>query len=212
VNALLPATAALLAALVIAPPRLARWRRPTLPLPRRRAPGGDVELAWLDAVVEELRSGRDPASSVLVAAEDWPACPSAQTAARAGEDIADALDQDAARSRHELLSAVAAAWRVGQGTGAGLAAALGSLADSAREAHAVRAELRVGVAEPRATAVVLALLPAAGLVLGWLLGADPLAWLLGTPAGRVVLLAGVALDLVGAAWSWRIVRGLEASV
>jgi Flp pilus assembly protein TadB len=45
-----------------------------------------------------------------------------------------------------------------------------------------------------------------------MLGADPLTWLLTTTPGRLVLVAGIALDLVGVAWAWRIVRGLEGSV
>jgi len=176
---------------------------------RGRGRGDRAELAWVDAVVEELRAGRDPADAVRVASADHPVCPTATAAAAAGEDVAGALD---AGARSDLLRGVAATWRVAQSTGAGLAAGLASLADAAREAEAVRAELRVGVAEPRATAVVLALLPAAGLALGWLLGAEPLGWLLGTAPGRAVLAAGVLLDLVGAAWAWRIVRVLESSV
>jgi tight adherence protein B len=211
VSAAVAALAALALVLVLVPPRLRRAPRLRLPSRSRRAPGAAEELAWLDAVVDELRSGRDPASAVLVAATDWPVCPAAVAAARAGEDLATALAEDAG-SGQDLLRGVAAAWRVGQGAGAGLAAALGSLADAAREAAAVRAELRVGVAEPRATAVVLAMLPLAGLALGWMLGADPLTWLLTTTPGRLVLVAGIALDLVGVAWAWRIVRGLEGSV
>ena len=210
-NAVVGAFAALALVAVLAPPRIGDLPSLRLSAPRRRASRESAELAWLDAVVDELRSGRDPASAVLVAAADWPVCPATVAAARSGEDLSAALVVDAG-ARSDLLRGVAAAWRVGQGAGAGLAAALGSLADAAREADAVRAELRVGVAEPRATAVVLALLPLAGAALGWLLGADPLAWLLGTAPGRLVLLGGIALDLVGAAWAWRIVRGLEESV
>jgi tight adherence protein B len=211
VNALVAGVAALMLAAVLAPPRLRRIPRLRLTAPRRSAPRRAAELAWLDAVVDELRSGRDPAAAVRVAAADWPVCPATLAAARSGEDLAAALVVDAG-ARNELLRGVAATWRVGQGAGAGLAAALGSLADAAREADAVRAELRVGVAEPRATAVVLALLPLAGVALGWLLGADPLTWLLGTTPGRLVLVGGVALDVLGVVWAWRIVRGLEESV
>jgi tight adherence protein B len=66
------------------------------------------------------------------------------------------------------------------------------------------------LAEPRATAVVLSLLPLLGLGLGAVLGADPLAWLLGSRAGLVVLAAGLALEAVGAWWAWRIASSLES--
>ena len=95
------------------------------------------------------------------------------------------------------------------GSGAGLAASLAVLADAARDDERVRAELEAGVAEPRATALVLALLPVVGIALGAGLGAQPLAWLLGAPLGRVVLLVGLALEAVGAVWAWRIATSLE---
>ena len=74
----------------------------------------------------------------------------------------------------------------------------------------MRRELHAGLAEPRATAVVLAGLPLLGLVMGTALGADPLAWLLGTVAGRSVLALGVLLEVVGAWWAWRIAVRLES--
>jgi tight adherence protein B len=89
---------------------------------------------------------------------------------------------------------------------------LTALADAAREDERVRRELRTGLAEPRATALVLAALPAVGLLLGAALGADPLAWLLGSPPGAVVLASGIVLEALGALWSWRIVRSLEAAL
>jgi tight adherence protein B len=110
------------------------------------------------------------------------------------------------------MRGVAACWSVAQGSGAGLAAALLSLADSARAAERVRRELHAGLAEPRATALVLAALPLVGLGMGIGLGADPLDWLLGTTAGRGVLALGIALEAAGAWWAWRIASRLEAQL
>jgi tight adherence protein B len=101
---------------------------------------------------------------------------------------------------------------VAQGSGTGLAASHATLADAARETERVRGELRAGLAEPRATALVLAALPVLGLILGTALGADPLHWLLGSAPGRLVLVAGLALEAVGTWWSWRITAALEAAL
>ena len=76
----------------------------------------------------------------------------------------------------------------------------------------MRGELRTGLAEPRATAMVLAALPALGLALGAALGADPLSWLTGSGPGRLVLAAGLALEALGVLWSWRIAVSLEATL
>jgi len=203
---------ALLAALLAWPPRIAlplsligRWSR--LPAPSVHA--SPDELAWVEALVAELGGGRDPASALVAASASASACPEAVAVARTGGDVAAALR---ASARTPLTRGVAACWDVAQGSGTGLAASLATLADAARETERVRAELRTGLAEPRATAVVLAALPLLGLLLGTALGAEPVDWLLGSVPGRIVLLAGLALEGLGAWWSWRITVSLEAAL
>ncbi len=67
--------------------------------------------------------------------------------------------------------------------GAGLAAALDRVAAALRAEADQRDDLRAQLAGPRSTAVLLALLPVFGLVLGAGLGAHPSAVLLHTPPG-----------------------------
>ena len=65
------------------------------------------------------------------------------------------------------------------------------------------------LAGPRATAVLLALLPVFGLAMGNALGADPLAVLVGTPVGRGCLVLGLLLEVAGLLWTARITRRAE---
>jgi tight adherence protein B len=207
------AVAALLAVVLVLPPAIPlslprfRWRLPRrVTAAQRRA----AELEWVEALAAELRAGRDLLAA-LVAADTSTAFPvsvAGSAAARSGGDVAQAWRSDPRAS--ELLRGAAACWEVAEGSGAGLAAALTTLADSAREGQRVRDELRAGLAEPRATAVVLACLPLLGLALGSLLGADPVAWLFGSRAGLLVLAAGLALEAAGACWAWRIASSLES--
>ena len=53
---------------------------------------------------------------------------------------------------------------------------------------------------PRATGKVMAALPGCGIGLGYLLGGDPIHWLLGGPLGWGCLLAGVVLACLGVLW------------
>ena len=53
---------------------------------------------------------------------------------------------------------------------------------------------------PRATGKVMAVLPACGVGLGYLLGGEPIGWLLGGPLGWGCLLAGVILASLGVLW------------
>ncbi|HET7901458.1 MAG TPA: hypothetical protein VFL59_09740 [Candidatus Nanopelagicales bacterium] len=169
-----------------------------------------AELEWLDALAAELGGGQDPSTALASLPGSALVCPRALAAARTGADVAGALRADGGSS--QTVRAAGACWDVAAGSGAGLAASLTVLADAVRDDDRVRAELEAGVAEPRATAFVLAGLPLVGLALGAGLGAQPLDWLLGTAAGRAVLLAGVALEVAGAAWSWRIATSLEGSL
>lgn len=198
------------------PARRTRRRRPwslSVRRPARAAESRRAELEWVEALAAETRAGRDPASAVVAAGSESmpsPAIARAVAAAGGGGDVAAALRSSEGAS--DLMRAVAACWEVAHGSGAGLSASLAALADAGRDAERVRRDLRAGLAEPRATAVVLAALPVVGLGLGASLGADPFAWLLRTGPGLVVLAAGVALELVGVLWSWRIVTALEADL
>jgi len=187
--------------------RLPRPRRPVAASVRRAA-----EREWVEALEAEVRAGSDPASALLAASAvvTVPVCPRAVAAARSGGDVVAALESDAGSS--DLVASVAACWSVAQGSGAGLAASLASLSDAARERERIRRELQAGIAEPRATAVVLAALPVLGLVMGALLGADPWAWLTSTAWGRTVLLAGLAFEGLGVLWSWRITTSIAADL
>ena len=206
---------ALLVVLLALPPRLPARRAgvrlsiPSRPSAERRR---TAELEWVEALGAELRAGRDPLAALRAAdgSTGLSVSPAASAAARSSGDVPRALRADPRAS--DLLRGAAACWEVAEGSGAGLASSLTTLADSARDAQRVRHELRAGLAEPRATAVVLACLPLLGLALGSLLGADPVSWLLASPAGWAVLAAGVVLEVVGAWWAWRIAASLEATL
>jgi tight adherence protein B len=68
------------------------------------------------------------------------------------------------------------------------------------------------LASTKATVVVLAGLPIMGLGMGLILGADSISWLLGTVAGRVCLLLGIGLEVVGWRWIKRLLNRALADV
>lgn len=130
-------------------------------------------------------------------------------AARFGGDVPGALRAAAALPGAGGLRGAAACWQVSADGGAGLAAGLDRVAGALRAEHDQRAELRAQLAGPRSTAVVLALLPVFGLVLGSAMGADPVRVLLHTPAGLLCLTVGGLLEWAGLAWVARLVRVAE---
>lgn len=59
---------------------------------------------------------------------------------------------------------------------------------------------------PQATAVILSLLPVAGIAMGTAMGADPLGFLLGGGVGGILLVVGTGLAATGFVWSRHIIR------
>lgn len=117
---------------------------------------------------------------------------------------------DAARLDQQVC-AVLAATRLAASIGAPLGAVLESsgrtLAADADAETAVRAAL----AGPRQTVALLTWLPAAGVGLGALFGADPLGVLLGGGLGSTAGFAGAGLTLAGRWWVARLVAAARGA-
>nr|WP_256919700.1 type II secretion system F family protein [Streptomyces hilarionis] len=182
---------------------------------RTRERRGDAVIALCAALAGEVLAGRQPGEALQRAARDssglGEAQPSVLAAARFGGDVPDALTAAARQPGAEGLLGLAACWRVAVDRGAGLAAGLDRLEEALRAERDQRSDLRAQLSGPRATVVMLAGLPALGLLLGATLGADPLHVLLHSGAGLGCLLVGGALEAAGAWWALRIVRNVEAA-
>ena len=155
--------------------------------------GAPVVLACRSAADELARDGPSSVSAEL-----------ARMAARAelGGDPADiAVGGDAGAPRDAGMDRLATAWAASSTRGLPMADLLAMLRSdlSARADHASRT--RAGLAGPRATAMVLALLPILGIGLGHLMGAAPLAVLLSPGIGSILLVVGAALASAGVWWT-----------
>lgn len=162
------------------------------------------------ALAGELRAGRSPADALDAAAElgTGPFAVALRTAAgavRLGGDPAPSLRATPDCAVPEVLRALAACWTVCAGSGGGLATAVERLEEGLRAEQAQRRAVDAELAGPRATAGLLAVLPAGGLLLAAGLGADPLSVLLTTPFGLLCLTVGLGLDALGVWWTGRLV-------
>ncbi|MFG2354758.1 type II secretion system F family protein [Streptomyces sp. NPDC048521] len=194
-------------------PVLRRVRRARQARSTRDQRAGTV-IALCGALAGEVRAGRQPGEALLRAARDSGGLGDGQAAvvaaARFGGDVPGALAVAARQPGAEGLLGLAACWRVAVDQGAGLAAGLDRLDAALRAERDQRADLRAQLSGARATAVLLAALPALGLLLGAAMGADPLHVLLHTGAGLGCLAAGAVFEAAGLWWAVRIVRGAEA--
>lgn len=183
-----------------------RWQRRSVRSEQRSA-----ALEVLSAFAAELRAGQPVrvAFERACAAAPQQVCVHAIGVARLGGDVPHALQRDARDQGLPLLRSLAALWQVAEGSGAGLAQAVDRLCIAEASNEQVRRSLTSELAGPKATAKVLAGLPAVGLIMGSGLGASPVNWLLGSSWGIAVLSAGVALEGIGLWWTSRLTRSVE---
>ena len=174
---------------------------------RTRVDDRERVISAVAALAAELRAGQPAATALRNSAGSPPVWPSALAALRLDGDVPEALRLDA--EAHPVLRSLAACWEIGSASGSGLAATIHQLAESSRAAEEVRDELEVQMAGPRATARTLATLPLVGLLLGILMGADPVGWLLGSALGLGCLAGGAALPGLGILWTSRIAASVE---
>jgi len=158
-----------------------------------------VEIAF--GLAGELRAGRTPAESLAaVAAVAGPLAEpisQAHRAAASGGSAADVLARAAALAGAGRLRPVASAWRVVETAGGRVAPVLERVAEAMDADLQLRRELAAALAGPRATMVLLAALPAVGMLLGQAMGAHPLHLLLYRPVGWGLLTVAAGLDAVG---------------
>jgi tight adherence protein B len=95
---------------------------------------------------------------------------------------------------------MAAVWAASATTGARVADVLDRLAHGFTAEDDSRADLDALAAGPRATATVLCLLPLGGIALATVMGADPLALLLRSALGGLLLAVAALLDVCGVLW------------
>lgn len=178
--------------------------------PRGGAPGAEpaagvtVEdvLAVLELVATQVRAGASPLRAWYAAVD----VVGLRSAGAAPLDWLDAVATCTGATPADKPSAAAAAagagaaWRLAERTGAPLADVLDGVAAAVRDDLAVAGEISVALAGPRATVRLLTVLPLFGLLLGQLIGARPVAVLVGTPTGRVCAVLGMVLLLAGRRW------------
>ena len=179
---------------------------------RRWAPTSSERLAAaLRTLSSELRAGSTPGEALIRAAGSPPIWPNAIAASRFGESVDRGFMSDAEKNPAiaPALRQLAACWHVGVTRGSGLAVSVERLVLSLRAQQDLTRTLRNELAAPRATSRMLAFLPVVGVVMGYLLGADPVAWFLGSSVGVLVLAIAVALTVAGSVWTRRIVQRVE---
>ena len=162
---------------------------------------GRVEVARAcAALAAQLRVGQVPSEALAVAAADCPVLREARDAQDLGGDVTRVWRGQAGRPGLAGLIELARAWQVSSKSGAPMSAVLDHVADGMAAEQSLRAVVAGELSAPRATGKVMAALPGCGVGLGYLLGGEPIGWLLAGPLGWGCLLGGVILACLGVLW------------
>jgi tight adherence protein B len=171
---------------------------------RRRRWGalqGRVEVARAcAALAAQLRVGQVPSEALVVAAADCAVLREARDIQDLGGDVNRVWRNQARRPGYAGLLDLARAWQVSSQSGAPMSAVLEHVADGLAADQSLRAVVAGELSAPRATGKVMAALPCCGVGLGYLLGGEPIGWLLAGPLGWGCLLGGVVLACLGVLW------------
>lgn len=125
--------------------------------------------------------------------------------ARLGADVTAGL---LAAARSSALPAywerLAVCWQLGSDHGLAIASLMRAAQRDVAERQRFSARVSAGMAGARASAAILAILPLLGVLLGQLIGARPLSFLLTGRVGGWLLVVGLTLACAGLLWSDRI--------
>lgn len=166
--------------------------------------------AALDVLVGELRIGAHPVRAFEAAAAEtehpYVAAGLRAVAARArlGADVAAGLRAMAAASPLPAhWQRLALYWELGCEHGLAISTLMQAAQRDIAERQRFSDRVDSSMAGARASATILAALPAAGVLLGQLIGAGPLGFLVGG-SGGLLLVIGVTLMCAGLLWADRI--------
>ncbi|MEB3982719.1 type II secretion system F family protein [Mycobacterium sp. 663a-19] len=183
---------------------------------RRAMDEGRTIEAALDVLVGELRVGSHPVHAFCVAADETcgavaDSLRAVAARARLGADVAAGL-RAAARSSAlpTHWDRLAVCWQLAADHGLAIATLMRTAQRDIAERQRFSARVASGLAGARATAAILAGLPLLGVLLGQLIGARPLDFLLGGRTGGWLLVVGVTAACVGLLWSDRIIGRVAA--
>lgn len=163
----------------------------------------DAEAARAAAAVQRLavllEAGIEPPRAWRLLAESGDVVARAVADAPPGRSVGDVL-----AAAGGAWGEVAVAWRVAETVGAPLAPSLRAFAAALRDAQDTRDDIDVALADPVATARLVAWLPAVAVALALALGFDVVATL-ASPGGIACVVAGLGLMLAARAWTRRLV-------
>ncbi len=126
--------------------------------------------------------------------------------ARLGRPLEDALEAAAQRIQNRDFTESVVAVRIQQESGGNLAVLFDTLAETMVQRVRMRREVRTLTAEGRLSAYILGIMPLALAIFIFVVDRSYMMVLFHTFPGKVMLVTGIVLEVVGFFWMWRTVK------
>jgi len=196
--------------------RISKIQLPRLPLKPnvKRKISFEDELQFIFNLKSQLHAGVNQADAIKFAVSRAPefVLISTRHALVSQTDAYSALVEDSLIYNAPSLARCANLLDISSKSGSSVNEALTQVADKLMNRRNQEQLIATELASTKATVFVLAWLPIMGAGMGLMLGADSMSWLLGSSAGRVCLVLGLGLELVGWHWIKRLLKHASADV
>ena len=121
-----------------------------------------------------------------------------RSAASENVDLSEAMFVEA--QTHPELTPLAIALAVSEHSGARIGSVLDNLTQEVMHTRSQRAEVHAELAATKATIGVLVGLPLLGMLMGIVMGVNPIGWLLTNKYGHICLASALVLEVCGLVW------------
>lgn len=186
----------------------ALWFAHDLAASRRERRGAQALATYFGTLAAELRAGSTTSGALRRGVDSLPESTpdNLRSALSTAAGLAAQGGSPGAALTTTELSRFAALLNVSGRHGVALASLIEQAQSQLDTAQRHARETAASLQGPQATALILAFLPVAGILMGGAMGADSLGFLLGGGVGGVLLDVGVALVCIGFTWSRLILR------
>ena len=168
---------------------------------RRTADNERQAIKACSIIAGQLDIGEIPAQALVVAAGDLPLLAPAAGAVQMGGSVTDELKRLAQQPGCAGLGQISRGWALCERTGMPLGPVVRQVAGALRQSQDVRDQRQAELASSRSTSRLLAALPVVGIGMGFLVNANPLAYLTGNTAGHLCLIGAATLACAGLIWT-----------
>jgi tight adherence protein B len=163
-------------------------------------------------LAEQVRVGQIPLDALRSVAQDCPVLVPAVRTADLGGDVVQQWWRQAATPGQAGLADLARAWQLSVATGASMTNALDDVAQALSDDETLDLVVNSEAAGPRASGKIMAVLPFVAMGMGYLLGGNPIGFLLESRFGWACLICGCLFACAGMLWMDRVADHATAGV